>query len=118
QAVSGYSLVSDVERQPPRLLRPFRPRRFHWPPLASAKESRLHRLYESLSLLMHADRTPLFSKGRDAFRPNFFSQAPNNSASTLAFPRPPVRSTGAMRAFRFDLKPKKKETAEGAGGNN
>jgi len=76
------------------------------------------RTHESLSLLMHADRAPPFSKGRYAFRPDFFSQAPNNPASTLAFPRLYVRSIGAMKAFRFDPEDEKKATSEGAVGNN
>nr|ALA08759.1 hypothetical protein p112298KPC_080 [Citrobacter freundii] len=46
EPASGFGLFASVRCRTatPRLLRPFRPRRFHWPPLASAKESRLHRL--------------------------------------------------------------------------
>jgi len=62
---------------------------------------------------MQPDRAPPFSKGRVAFQPDFFSQAPNNPASTLAFPRPYVRSIGAMRAFRFDLEAEEKRDGRG-----
>ena len=86
EPASGFGLFASVRwrRSTPRLLRPFRPRRYHWPPLASAKASRLHRLLlppsftfcpgGSLSLLMQTGipRKRLKGPQQSCLRPDFF----------------------------------------------